>query len=221
MAKSINTSVIKDATSEMHFTATTNFTFNLESFRITDTRSRHEDTDYVSFTTLVRKGTGTPVTRTREKAMGNVNNGTHNIGISFSPVPVSSDQTVVMNYLIVNSGHQSESQVFSVLEAAGGKLATAGFTAAGAAVGSAIPIPGLGTLIGAGAGWLVGELSGLLKANCDGAVALEQVIFTYDDLISKTAKGKYTHETPQAGGKSADGCGSNSMYYVTWSVARA
>jgi len=37
-------------------------TFSLDSFRITDTRSRHEDTDYVSFTLLVRdaNGQGTP-----------------------------------------------------------------------------------------------------------------------------------------------------------------
>lgn len=197
---------------------TQTFTFTLESFRITDTRSRHEDTDYVSFTLLNVPATGTGTPQTLKKSMGNLNNGTFKVNLSFPNVVVANK--VTFNYLIVNSGHSSESEIYSVLENAGGSLATKGLTTAGAALGTLIPIPLLGTLLGAGAGWLVGELKGLLAANCDGAVAAEQDTFTYADLISRTANGPFTHETPNPGTNSPDGCGGNSMYYVTWQIAR-
>jgi hypothetical protein len=47
-------------------------------FRITDTRSRHEDTDYVSISLAV--GSAAPITKT--KAMGNLNNGTFEPGLT-------------------------------------------------------------------------------------------------------------------------------------------
>lgn len=196
------------------------FTFSLDSFRITNTRSRHEDTDYVSVTLLVKEPNGTATPKTLTKSLGNVNNGTHAIGLSFPNVAISSTQEAVFNYLIVNSGHASESQVYSVLENAGGSLATKGLVAAGAALGSLLPIPGLGTLIGAGAGYLVGELKSILGADCDGPVAAEQDTFPYTDLMAKTANGTFTHETQHPGTDSATGCGSNSMYYVTWHISR-
>ncbi len=190
------------------------FSFTLDSFQITDTRSLHEDTDYVSFTLLVRQvgGTGTPQTLT--KYMGDVNNGVHGVNLSFPRVTVNPGQEVVLNYLIVNSGHKSASQIVSTLESAGTKLATEGGTAAGAAIGSVIP--GLGTALGAIAGWLAGQLVSLLNANCDGAVAAEQNTFKYDDLVNKTAHGKFAHATRHPGTDSAHGCGGNSMYIVNW-----
>jgi hypothetical protein len=197
---------------------TPTFNFTLESFRITDTRSRHEDTDYVSFTLLNVPATGAGTPQTLKKSMGNLNNGTFKVNLSFPNVVVANKAT--FNYLIINSGHASESEIYSVMENAGGALATKGLTLAGAAIGSAIPIPLLGTLLGAGAGWLVGELKSLLSANCDGPVAAEQDTFSHADLLSRTANGPFTHETKHPGSNSPDGCGGNSMYYVTWQIAR-
>jgi len=194
-------------------------TFSLESFRITDTRSRHEDTDYVSFTLLVRDANGNGTPQTLTKSMGNLNNGTFNVGLSFPNVVVPTNGSVVFNYLIVNSGHSSESDIDKALETVGGSLAQKGLVAGGTALGSAI-LPGLGTILGAVAGWLAGEIQGILNANCDGPVAAEQVTLTYNDLISKTANGPYTTETKHPGTDSATGCGGNSMYYVTWALAR-
>ena len=194
-------------------------TFTLDSFRITNTRSRHKDSDYVSFTLLVKgkNGNGTP--QTQKKKMGDLNNGTFPVNLSFPNVTVGPEDTVVMNYLIVNAGHKSESAIFSTLDSTAGKLATAGATAAaGAAIGSAIP--GLGTALGAIAGWLAGEITGILDADCDGAVAAEQNTFHYQDLATKTAHGDFKHETQHPGTDSAHGCGSNSMSYVTWDVKR-
>ena len=42
---------------------TTVFTFTLDSFRITDTRSRHDDTDYVSFTMQLKSASGSTTRR--------------------------------------------------------------------------------------------------------------------------------------------------------------
>ena len=190
------------------------FTFTLDSFKITDTRSRHEDTDYVSFTLLVKSATGAGTPQTVTKYMGDVNNGTFPVNLTFSKIAVGPADTVVLNYLIVNSGHKNPSQVVSTLESAGSKLATEAGTAAGAAIGSVIP--GLGTALGAIAGWLAGELTSMLNANCDGAVAAEQNTFPYNDLTAKTAHGTFSHTTKHNGTDSPHGCGSNSVYYVTW-----
>jgi hypothetical protein len=194
-------------------------TFSLDSFRITDTRSRHEDTDYVSFTLLIRDANGNGTPQTLKKSMGNLNNGTFNVGLSFPNIVVPTNGSVVFNYLIVNSGHTSESDIDKLLEAAGGALAQKGLVAGGTALGTAI-LPGLGTILGAIAGWLATEISSIFNANCDGPVAAEQVTLTYADLMAKIANGPYTHETPNPGTDSATGCGGNSMYYVTWHVAR-
>ena len=194
-------------------------TFSLDSFKITDTRSRHEDTDYVSFTLLVRDANGKGTPQTLKKKMGNLNNGTFNVGLSFPNVVVPVNGSVAFNYLIVNSGHQSESDVYKALETAGGALADKGLVAGGTAIGSAI-LPGLGSILGALGGFLAGVIKNILTANCDGAVAAEQVTLKYADLMAKTASGPYSHETPNPGTDSATGCGSNSMYYVKWHIAR-
>ena len=190
------------------------FTFSLDSFKITDTRSRHEDTDYVSFTLAV--GAGAPQTVT--KKIGDVNNGTHAVNLAFQNIAVTPTDKVVFNYLIVNTGHQSPSEVVSTLESTGTKLAASAGAAVGAAIGSAVP--GLGTALGAAAGWLAGELTGMINANCDGAVAAEQNSLTYSDLVGKTAQGPFTHTTKHPGTDSPHGCGSNSMYYVNWHIQR-
>jgi hypothetical protein len=194
-------------------------TFSLDSFRITDTRSRHNDTDYVSFTLLVRDASGNGTPQTLKKSMGDVNNGTHAVGLAFPNVVVPVNGSVVFNYLIVNSGHSSEGTIDNALETVGSSLAEKGLVAGGTALGTAI-LPGLGSILGAIAGWLAGEIKGILTANCDGPVAAEQVTLTYKDLMAKTANGAFSHETPNPGTDSATGCGSNSMYYVTWHIAR-
>ena len=104
--------------------ANATFTFTLDSFKITDTRSRHNDTDFVSFTMLVKPKTGSGTPHTLTKAMGDVNNGVHPVNLSFPNVSVGPAQSVVLNYLIVNSGHQNPSEVEKGLESAGTKLAT-------------------------------------------------------------------------------------------------
>jgi hypothetical protein len=54
------------------------YSFTLESFRITDTRSVHNDTDFVAVS--VKVGDNAPITLPT-KSMGDVNNGVHKVGL--------------------------------------------------------------------------------------------------------------------------------------------
>src|SRR5512133_3382585 len=110
--------------------------FSLDSFRITDTRSRHEDTDYVTVSIAV--GGKTPVTTTRR--VGDVNNGTHNVGLGVAgDIPTTGAVPVVFSYVILNSGHGDQSQiqhgVETALSALGSKAAQAATSAVGGALG--------------------------------------------------------------------------------------
>lgn len=205
---------------------TANYTFSLLSMRITNTRSAHEDSDKASVSIAV--GNGNPVTVTGN--LGDLNNGTFPLHLAIGPVTVNDPNVgIAANYLIVNSGHQSQATIDSLLTKAGNTLATEGAKAATAAVGSAVGasigsgfVPIIGTALGFLAGWLVGELVGILTADCDGPVAAEQPAFKGIDLWNRSqAPGaSFEHTTYHPGVDSNWGCGSNSEYYVTWQVHR-
>jgi hypothetical protein len=209
--------------------ASSRYTFSMDSFRITDTRSRHEDTDYVSISLAV--GSAPPLTKT--KAMGNLNNGTFKVGLTFDNVSVGSDEPVVFTYTIVNNGHGSQVDVEKSMEKAGSQLAQKAADAAAKAIGTEIgsalgasigtaAVPVVGTALGALAGWIVGEVGGVLFANCDGPVAAAVHVFKGADLASQTGNGRIMAQTDHnPGTDSPAGCGSNSNYYVAWSVKTA
>jgi len=194
------------------------FSFVLESFQITDTRSLHKDTDYVSFSLIVKPQKGKGIAHTLKKAMGDLNNGTFNVNLSFPNVVVNATDTVKLNYLIVNSGHKSPSEVESLLEKAGTDLLSAAGNAGGDALEGLIPVPFLGSALGALGKWLGGEISCIINANCDGMVAAEQATFKYADLLARTQKGPFTQTTKHPGSDSPTGCGRNSTYFVTWQM---
>jgi hypothetical protein len=191
------------------------FTFSLDSFQITDTRSLHNDTDYVTFALLVtpQGGTGTPQVLT--KSMGDVNNGNHPVNLSFPNIVVNPTDTATFNYIIANKGN-APSQFLGLLKTAGINLLTTLGTDAGDALGSLISVPDLGKAGKPFFEWLAGEIVGIIFANCDGAVAAEQVSYTFPALVAKTANGTFNHTTPHPGTNSSRGCGGNSFYYVTW-----
>jgi hypothetical protein len=201
------------------------YTFRLVSMQVLNTRSAHLDSDKASLTVGVGPNPQ-PVTVTKD--LGDVNNGTFQIGLSIGPIQISDPNIgIAMNYLILNSGHKSHDEVNKILTGTGDSLAAAGAKAATSAVGSAVGaalgtsiVPVLGTALGALAGWLVGQVTGLLTADCDGPVASEQAAFKGQQLWNYTAHGAYTHTTYHPGIDSASGCGSNSIYTATWSISR-
>ena len=205
---------------------TANYTFSLLSMRITNTRSAHEDSDKASVSIAV--GNGNPVTVTGN--LGDLNNGTFPLHLAVGPVMVNDpDVGIAANYLIVNSGHQSQATIDAVLTKAGNELASDGAKWATSTIGSAVGLsigsgvlPVIGSVLGAVAGWLVGEIIGILTADCDGPVAAEQPVFKGIDLWNRTQVPgtSFQHTTYHPGIDSNHGCGSNSEYYVTWQVHR-
>jgi hypothetical protein len=201
------------------------YRFSLDSFEILDTRSVHNDTDTVAVSITV--GARPPQTLTLKA--GDVNNGTHNVGLAFAPVNVDLSEFAIFNCLILNSGHADQKEIDDQLTGFAKTLADKGVQAAkdaiskgatalvGAAIGSAV-MPLIGTALGIIAEVLVGALTGLIFVNCDGPVAAEPVALTGVQLGRETlGGGVVTHQTSHPGVKSDAGCGGNSRYKTTWS----
>src|SRR5690349_5190568 len=203
--------------------------FSLDNFRITETRSLHNDTDYVSVS--IKVGAKAPISSTR--AMGDVNNGTHQVGLSVSADIPADNTPVVFSYVVINNGHSNHATLEKDTEAALTALGNAGVkaasTAAGAAIGAALgaslgtaAVPLVGTALRALSGWLVGEIGSILFANCDGVVAAGVRIYTGAQLLQQTTGGRKLTETVQHHGTdSPTGCGSNSVYFTTDTISTA
>jgi hypothetical protein len=197
-------------------------------------RSLNADTDTAQATLTIGNSPAATATQSID-AIG----GTHpkqwqtNL-LRFGPVTVELADSVVFNYQIVNKGNPNPDIVDSAMTAAGKKLADyavqstsksllSGLTEIESVeigtVSSAVPV--IGPLLGILAGWLVSELTSIVFADCDGPVALEQVVLLGRDLCRNTSAGAYRTTTTHPGTDSATGCGSNSVYEVGWSITRA
>jgi hypothetical protein len=197
------------------------FTFTLKSFKITETRALHNDTDYVSFSVVV----GTKPPTTVVKSMGDVDNGTHEVNLSVPNIAVLPSESVALTYSIVNAGGISkfEQQLLKWGESAAQQLGNEGVKALGE-LGNDL-LPGSGPFIDAigqaAWGWLDGKIDGFLTPGlCNGPVAGGDKAYSGAQLAQQTADGKViTTIELNKGTNSPDGCGSNSRYYVTWSIS--
>jgi hypothetical protein len=178
------------------------YTFRLDSFTITNTRSVDEDTDHVTVGLKV----GDRVFDPQTKHMGDVDNGTHQVGLQFGPVLVDSEaESIAFNYQIVNNGHASDSDIEQKLAAGAIALLTKVFS--------------LGTPWTAVLGIVINYIFGFIFADCDGPVAVDQINITGGTLWAWTHGVGLHSETKYYPGTDSDvGCGSNSEYYVTWSM---
>jgi hypothetical protein len=194
------------------------YTFTLDSFRITDTRSRHNDTDFASMS--VKVGDNAPIT-VPTKSMGDVNNGVHKVGLVIPNLKVPQNAIVAFSYSIVNAGNDKD-KIGQALEKAVSAASSKAASAAAGAVGTAVGGPA-GTLLAAvgtaAVGWALGKLVDIIFANCDGTVAAADHAFTAAQLAAKTANGAvFSMVDDNKGSSSPHGCGSNSRYYVTWTM---
>jgi hypothetical protein len=184
------------------------FTFSLDSFQITQTRSAHKDTDYVIFTVKINslaRPESFPVT-----SLGNLNNGTFNIGFISSDNTIYPDSPVVLNYLIVNSSLDLNT-ITTVLSIISEDLA----------LGPALSLPPLTSALELVSQQYASELSRIIKpGSCDGLVAAEQINLTYEELVSYTARSPYFQQaTSHIGTKAPGGCNSKPSAYLThWSM---
>lgn len=203
------------------------YDFGVDHFTIHNTRSRHEDTDYISASVAVA---GRP-TRSATQKLGDLNNGTFGTDMHFAGVPVGDNETAVFTYAIANSGHADPGAAEKALQSTMTSLAEKGATiaagAAGTAIGAALGasigtavIPVLGTALGALAGWVVSSAGSLLFADCDGPVAAAVHTYSGSQLRAGTSQAlKLGNSDHHPGTDSAAGCGSNSDYDVAWTIA--
>ena len=179
------------------------FTFDLEAFQITDTRSAHKDTDFVAFTLKV----GATAPQTMFKPMGDLNNGSFALGMVFPEVTVNLTDTVVFNYLIMNSGHSSTDQIKLALTTVGVELA----------LGPYAEPPFASALADVTTRFAADLHTIVTPGSCDGLVAAEQNRLSCADLLSHTG---WHQATSHPGTPSPHGCNSRpSAYVVTWTMA--
>jgi hypothetical protein len=164
-----------------------------------------EDTDTVSFAVKIGSSMMGPP---QVLHLGNVDNGDHPVNLQFGPVLIDNPATpVVMNYAIVNAGNQPLSDLDNALIQGLGTLASTVF--GGASVWTAV------------AKKFIDFFTGIIFANCDGPVATDQIELTGDSINAMTARfNSHTETRVYPGTDSAKGCGSNSLYRVTWSILR-
>jgi hypothetical protein len=138
-----------------------------------------------------------------------VNNGDHPVGLAIGPILVDRpDAHIEFNFQILNSGHQDDSELNSLLEQGANALIAAEFSG--------------GQFWAAAATEAINLLTGLFTVNCDGPVAIHAVAVSGQDLNELTSpNGVHTESKFFAGTDSDVGCGSNSKYTVTWSFSRS
>lgn len=214
-----------------HIRLPSRYRFSVDFVTVRTTRSLNADTDTGSATI----GAGNWPSATVTQSMGDIG-GTHpsqaqtNL-LHFQPVAVELCEAAIFSYLVVNNGNADQKKLDDALVKAGGSLTDdavksvsqdlgAGVGAiAGVTIGG-IAAPIIGSLLGALVGWLMDQLGGVVFANCDGLVAAALIPKLGRDLDMWTAHGPHQETTSHPGTDSATGCGSNSVYEVTWSITR-
>jgi hypothetical protein len=212
------------------------YTFALESIHIDNTRSRHEDTDLVTFA-LQATGHQFPA---QLHGTGNVNNGDYGVNLKFGVMLLSDTDEAVMSYEIYNG---DVSAISNQLNALAKSLLTQQSTSLGIG-GVAVPYPNISggqsvaaisglsvaSLLGNTTGWyaavaksLATDAINFLFPNCDGFVAADAIGLrksNWDSAIDGAGGSTFRKSMQYGGSNSPSGCGSNSSYTVTWSVTR-
>jgi hypothetical protein len=200
------------------------FQFNFQSFGITNTRSLHNDTDYVAIGMSIN---GVPLTP-QTKRVGNVNNGQHNVGLSLSLGTINSTDECVFSYIIVNHGGDKTQNVLDSCAAAMTQTPLKQFNPPDAAVipfeGSMLPkclTVALRAKDDVNTLWNQVEqvFADLSKDRCDGVVVIDRFSFFGSSIAQVELSSPHT--ITYLGVDSRDGCGSDSVYGVLWTAGAA
>jgi hypothetical protein len=200
--------------------------FTVKTFALTNTRSVHEDTNYVALG-ISHNGTILPP---QTKKIGNVNNGTHAVNMEVSvPSTYTANDTFAFSYLVINHGGGGTQDVLNDCASAMTNTQLITFNAAQAVI---VPVgnfqlpKSLSTTLRAKDN--MNTLWNLVKAQfqhlstdrCDGPVAIDCFSFTgaaLTDMILVSQANPFS--IIYLGIDSAVGCGSNSDYSVQWLVS--
>jgi hypothetical protein len=212
------------------------YTFELESFHIGNTRSRHDDTDTVTFGLQV----GDQQFPIQSHYAGNLNNRDYPVNLLFGPVLITEDTvTAVFTYEIYNGGAGSlptslvtlnqtllNQVVPLVLKTSGTESGGFPNFSSGEA-GADVPNPDdpfddtsdwSGLFFEA----IFADIGSFFFPDCDGFVAADGIGMSkgqWDTAIDSVGE-TFRKTMHYAGSNSPAGCGSNSDYSVTWSVTR-
>jgi hypothetical protein len=215
----------------MHAHLPTQYTFSVDLVNVLEARSFNTDTDHAQITLKV----GNWKSATIGEGIPDIG-GTHGSQwppalLSIGPVIVELCDSVAFNYTIVNKGDPTD-LVQKAMTFAGQRLAglaidsvskglSAGFDAiTDVEITAVLTVPVLGPLLALAESWLLDQLKSIIFAGCDGIVAVEQPVFLGRDLYQRLAGGTVTTTTQHPGTDSNWGCGENSLYEVTWTIAQ-
>ena len=210
-----------------NYTLINRYKFDIIDYLARTIRSHVNDTDTVA--SILQAGNWPA--KTAWVALGDVGKTSKTggpINIVFDRVPVELCEEVIFNYQILNTESPNAA---TALLTAGTQLAaqTVGFIEqafnAGIiaivtiAIGPVAKVPVLGSILGVLESWLLQQLNTIVFANCDGLVAVEQVVIQGRDMRQKTIAGQWETTTVHKGTDSNAGCGANSDYEVSWSIS--
>lgn len=215
------------------------YTFKLENFNIICTRSRHDDTDEVTFGLQV----GARQLPVQSYSAGDVNNGQYSLPLQFATVFVSGGSTAVsINYQIyngdttqlpttlqqlnINLGQQAIQFVQQKIEQ-GDPSDYTDFPS------NPDPSPGDNDQFTDGS-WIEAleyvvlasefeKLAAFIAPDCDGFTAIGTIAKSksdWDTAIDNAGGQVYRQTINYPGTNSPAGCGDNSDYAVTWSMSR-
>lgn len=186
------------------------YALSLDSFTIRQTRSFHEDTDFVSLSAIVLTEVGyEQPTTTVPRSMGNLNNGTfRNLGqqLAFRLQP---NEAVTFSYLILNSGFagSSSQDLQKTLDA----ISTATKDALDVYYAA---LSGIWTI----ADGLTQLLNAVIAADCDGICAADRITFSASDLAAATATGPLTRSCRYQSASPLRCGDADQDYEVNWSI---
>jgi hypothetical protein len=204
------------------------YSFWVPEFVIHNTRSLIDDTDFATLGAVVTAADGTQVAQygPTTVSLGDVDNGTHALNMHIAGIPVPEGGSVAVAFTILNKGSSKAADDIdkalnefgnSILQALLGGGMNKG--AAGSAGGSGIlALSGWEAALAKALGPLV--LQGIedLLADCDGLVVTESLTLSEGELAARAGQAPWTWSTEYKGTNSADGCGANSDYTVSYSV---
>jgi hypothetical protein len=216
------------------FRAPSRYRMSVDLVRAKTTRALSADTDAA----MVSVGAGNAPAQIKTQWIGDLGGGGSNNSqtnlLRVEPVTVDLAEPMSFSYLVVNNGHAAQDQILAALAVAGNSLSLAGsaplqeklargiigFVSEKMEAAIAAAVPFIGSVVGKIASFVVGYLTDTVFESCDGVVAVELRAMMGRDLFILTNNGRKTVNvtTQHSGTDSADFCGNNSDYEVTWTI---
>jgi hypothetical protein len=179
------------------------YVLTLESVTVRRTRSANADTNFLGAAVMVN---GTMAPGVASQPLGDWKQGAHTLNFPILVTEVAPNDRVAIGYTIANAGHGNEQQISDAIVGVVSSL------------GNSVPVVG-GFLSAAANVWQ--QVFKVADPDCDGLVVADSIPATGTDLATWTQFGDVHRTFLVPGTESATGCGSNSYYEVTYSVARA